>query len=96
MLLLAVFLILQVLQGATHAQDARCNTVAGGCDNGKAGQAALQGALSAFQDGLIYGGGRDTVVFSSSVSNGVLGQIAYSCRDGSVPPALAGENIRTL
>ncbi len=89
--LLPIFLVF----GYTHAQAAQCNTLAGGCDKGRAGQAALQNAVSAFEDGLVYGGG-DAIVFSSSVANGVLAQISYLCEDGSVPPQLTGEGIRTL
>ncbi len=68
-----------------------CSTLAGGCDGGKAGQAALQNAISAFQEDLVYGG-LDNIVFSSAGSDGVLAQVAYSCRDGSVPPGLTGES----
>jgi hypothetical protein len=94
-ILLRAFLAIQGVQRVVHAQAAQCSSLAGGCDQGTAGLAALQNAISSFQDGFAYGGG-EPIVFSSSVSNGVLAQIAYSCENGSVPPVLAGSTIRTL
>ncbi len=85
-----------VFRAQCQAQAAGCASLAGGCDGGKVGQTALQKAISAFQADLAYGGGLDTVVFSSASLDGVLAQVSYSCRDGSVPPQLTGDVIQRL
>ena len=96
---LAVVLVAQLLPGSALGQvlaTPQCTTVAGGCDQGTAGQAALQNAISAFQPGILYGGGQDKIIFSSSTTKDILASVAYTCQDGSVPPALAGDVIRSV
>ncbi len=99
-------LISQALQAcAQAAQAAQCITLAGGCDGLQAGEAAVKAAVSAFQKNMVYGGG-DAVVFSSAARQGdgdsdgdggdVLAMVAYSCKDGSVPPPMTGEAIQDM
>jgi hypothetical protein len=78
-LLLRAFLVIQGIQRLAHAQTAQCASLAGGCDQGTAGLAALQNAISSFQDDFAYGNS-EPIVFSSSVSGGVLAQIATHAR----------------
>ncbi|KAL7624619.1 hypothetical protein AAE478_006187 [Parahypoxylon ruwenzoriense] len=77
-----------------HAQDPQCVTLSGGCDGGTAHSAALNKALGRFSDGKFYGG-KDEVVMSSALDGDDLAAITYSCSDGSVPPSLAGDIIRS-
>ncbi len=93
--LLPILLAFQALQGCAKAQAVQCQTLAGGCDQGQTGQAALSGAISAFQDGRVYGN-HDAIVFSSFASDNVLAEVSYSCQDSSIPPALGGKAIRNM
>ncbi len=93
----ALLPVLLALPWHSQAQAVHCITLAGGCDTGKAGQAALQKATIQFGDGQVYGGPEaEAIVFSTSATDDALAQISYSCNDGSVPPALAGGAIREL
>ena len=77
-----------------HAQSLQCASLAGGCDGGAVHESALKSAIARFETSKIYGGRRDT--FSSSLVEGALAEIAYSCHDGSIPPALAGSSVQSL
>lgn len=92
-----VFLILPILL-QLNAQTIQCNSLAGGCDNGTAHNAALRSAIANFEIGKVYGGGDVPILFSSSldVDGTSLAQISYSCLDGSVPPTLAGSSIQSM
>ncbi|KAB5545663.1 hypothetical protein GE09DRAFT_1243416 [Coniochaeta sp. 2T2.1] len=91
-LILASLLLNQV-----GGQDAQCVSLADGCSSGGVYEAAVRGAVAKFADSYLYGGqATDPVVFASALQGTTSAQIAYSCRDGSVPPVLDGRSIRTM
>jgi hypothetical protein len=89
-----IFIILLTLL-QLNAQTIQCNTFAGGCSDGTVHDAALSSAIANFQVGKIYGGGSIPIVFSSVLNGTNLAQIAYSCLDGSIPPAITGSSAQS-
>ena len=78
----------------TSAQTLQCVSGIGGCSQGKANQAALQGAIDKFDTSRGYGG--QSNIFSSFYSGDTLAQIAYTCQDGSDIPVVSGLEVQKL
>ncbi|KAI9770050.1 MAG: hypothetical protein M1839_003278 [Geoglossum umbratile] len=91
-LLWLVFFLLFAL--SARAQTLKCNSVPGGCDQGKANDAALRGAVARFDTSKGYGG--QSNIFSTFLSGNALAQISYTCQGGSNSPVIDGSQAQSL
>lgn len=78
---------------SVHGQTVQCSTLADGCDAGGTYESGIRFAINRFENGKLYGGS-DPVVMSSATSGNALAMVAYTCKDGSLPPLLEGSVIR--
>ncbi|KAK6526085.1 hypothetical protein TWF281_011123 [Arthrobotrys megalospora] len=94
-----IFLVLAGLSACPgiNGQSVQCITVADGCDAGSVNEEAVTNAIARFQNGFLYGGGSEPVVFSSALRTGgtALAMLSYTCNDKSPPPRLEGSVIRS-
>lgn len=79
---------------ALMAQELHCASIADGCRAGVTHDSAIKSALARFSIDQTYGGGKDPIVFSSFLNGDSLAQIAYSCRDGAIPPSINGSTAQ--
>lgn len=93
MRLLGIFFVL-LLALTVRGQTLKCNSIAGGCDQGKANEAALRGAIARFDRSKGYGD--EDNIFSTFLSGGALAQISYTCQDGSSSPVIDGSQAQSL
>lgn len=93
--LLYIYFLFFALTLRIDAQELRCSSLANGCSDGATHDTVLRNALARFSPGQIYGGGKDSIIFSSFQDGDTLAQVAYSCMDGSTPPELDGSSVQS-